>query len=93
MFLSQDHSRGDRDCWLLHTLHLCENTTAHALLDEEIHVAVCKEFEFDAGVFEKRVPTQSGTCVVVGWVQAAVFEVCFSEVSNTSARSSVSVAR
>ena len=60
-------------------LHLCGNTAAHALLGEEIHVAVCQKLEFDVGVFKKRVPTQSGACVVVGWAQAVVFEACLSE--------------
>ena len=66
-------------------LHLCGNAATHALLDEEIHVAVCQELEFNVGVFEKRVPTQSGACVVVGCVQPIMIQA--------SARRSVSVAR
>ena len=61
-------------------LHLCGNAATHALLDEEIHVAICQELELGAGVFEKRVPTQPGACAVVGRVQAVVFEACLSEV-------------
>ena len=61
-------------------LHLCGNAATHALLDEEIHVAVCQELELGVGVFEKRVLTQPQACVVVGWVQAVVFETCLSEV-------------
>ena len=44
-------------------LHLCGNAATHALLDEEIHVAVCQELELGVGVFKKRVPSSAqGLC-------------------------------